>query len=67
MRARELSVDLVSGWTRERMDATRELVRLGYLQTLPLTTHRFPVERAADAWALIASKRESVLGVILEW
>jgi len=30
-------------------------------------THRFPVERAAEAWALIESKREAVLGVVLDW
>ena len=39
----------------------------GHLQTLPLITHRFPVAQAADAWALIESKREPVLGVILDW
>jgi len=30
-------------------------------------THRFPVEKAAEAWALIDDKRESVLGVVLDW
>jgi L-iditol 2-dehydrogenase len=63
----ELSVDLVSGWSRPRMDHTRALIAVGYLQTLPLITHRFPVQQAAEAWKLIASKREPVLGVILEW
>lgn len=67
MRGAELSVDLVSGWTRERLNATRELVRLGYLQTIPLITHHFPVHRAAGAWKLIASKGEAVLGAILDW
>jgi 2-desacetyl-2-hydroxyethyl bacteriochlorophyllide A dehydrogenase len=63
----ELSVDLVSGWSRPRMNDTRELIAIGYLQTLPLITHHFPVHQAAEAWELIASKRELVLGVILEW
>jgi hypothetical protein len=49
------------------MDATLELVRRGYLQTLPLITDHYPASRAADAWELIASKRDSVLGVILDW
>jgi threonine dehydrogenase-like Zn-dependent dehydrogenase len=67
LRNRELSVDLVSGWTRERMDRTLHLVAAGHLQTLPLITHRFPVDQAAQAWDLIASKRQAVLGVILDW
>ena len=63
----ELSVDLVSGWAQDRMDKTLELVADGSLKTEELITHRFPVEEAADAWSLIESKREPVLGVILEW
>lgn len=67
LRYGELSLDFVSGWTRERMDATRDLIAAGHLQTLPLITHRFPVDHAAEAWDLIESKREPVLGVILDW
>ena len=66
-RYKELSIHLVSGWTRERLDATLEAVADGTLETLPLITHHFPVERAAEAWDLIESKREPVLGVILNW
>jgi 2-desacetyl-2-hydroxyethyl bacteriochlorophyllide A dehydrogenase len=67
LRNGELSVDLVSGWSRQRMDHTRDLIAAGHLDTLSLITHRFPVERAAEAWHLIATKGESVLGVILDW
>jgi threonine dehydrogenase-like Zn-dependent dehydrogenase len=63
----ELSVHMVSGWTVPRMDQTLALIANGTLQTLPLITHRFPVDQAGDAWELIESKREPVLGVILEW
>ena len=49
------------------MDQTLHLITAGYLQTLPLITHSFPVAEAAKAWALIESKSEPVLGVILEW
>lgn len=66
-RYKELSIHLVSGWTRERLEATLDAVADGTLETLPLVTHHFPVAQAADAWALIASKREPVLGVILDW
>lgn len=67
LRQRELSVHSVSGWTRERMDQTLRLIATGQLQTLPLITHRFPVQQAADAWNLIATRSEPVLGVILDW
>jgi bacteriochlorophyllide a dehydrogenase len=63
----EHSVDLVSGWTRERMDVTLRLIAGGQLETLPLITHRFPVSHAGEAWRLIGSKDPHVLGVILEW
>lgn len=63
----ELSIDLVSGWTKERMDQTLRLIAAGYLETLPLITHHFPAARAADAWRLIEGKSEPVLGVILDW
>lgn len=67
LRNRELSLDLVSGWSQPRMDATLHLIAAGHLQTLPLITHHFPVAQAADAWRLIAQKSEPVLGVILNW
>ena len=63
----EISFDLVSGWTLERLEETWRWVADGRLDTLSLVSHRFQVERAAEAWALIESKREPVLGVVLEW
>lgn len=63
----ELTFDLVSGATAERLEATMGWIADGRLNTLDLVTHRFPVERAADAWSLIGSKREPVLGVVLDW
>jgi 2-desacetyl-2-hydroxyethyl bacteriochlorophyllide A dehydrogenase len=66
-RYKELSIHLVSGWTRSRLEATRAAVADGRLATLPLITHHFPVARAAEAWRLIETKAEPVLGVILDW
>lgn len=66
-RHKELSVDLVAGWSPRRMDETLHLVAASHLQTLPLITHHFAAARAAEAWALIQSKAEPVLGVILDW
>lgn len=66
-RYKELSIDLVSGATLPRLEKTMELVAEGVLDTLSLITHRFPVQQAAKAWDLIESKKEPVLGVVLEW
>jgi 2-desacetyl-2-hydroxyethyl bacteriochlorophyllide A dehydrogenase len=67
LRARELAVDMVSGWSLERMNHTRTLIAAGILETLPLITHHFPAHQAAEAWQLIAGKCQPVLGVILQW
>ena len=42
-------------------------VHAGRMDTLGLITHRFSAERAADAWRLIETKSEHVLGVVLDW
>lgn len=63
----EISFDLVSGATLPRLEETMRWIAAGKLDTLGLLTHRFPVERAAEAWTLIESKREPVLGVVLDW
>jgi 3-hydroxyethyl bacteriochlorophyllide a dehydrogenase len=63
----EISFDLVSGATGPRLEETMRWIAAGKLDTLGLITHRFPVERAAEAWALIESKKEPVLGVVLDW
>ena len=67
LRARELTLHTPAGWTRRRMDETLALLAKGALQTEHLITHRFPVDRAAEAFDLILSRREPVLGVVLDW
>ena len=67
LRFRELSLHAPSGWTRPRMDATRDLIERGVLHTERLITHHFPVTHAAEAFAMILSRHEAFLGVILDW
>ena len=67
MRDYEMTLRTPAGWTGERIDRTLELLRQGVLQTLPLITHHFPVSQASEAFDLILSRREPVLGVILDW
>ncbi len=66
-RYREMSIDLVSGWTSGRMAEALGVVARGEITTLELITHHFPADQAAAAWNLILNKTEPVLGVILDW
>ncbi|MES2460739.1 MAG: zinc-binding dehydrogenase [Armatimonadota bacterium] len=67
MRNYEMTLHAPAGWRRDRMNATLELLSQGVLKTLPLITHRFPAHQATDAYDLILSRREPVLGVVLDW
>ena len=54
-------------WTEQRnFEAVLDLLADGRLQAQPLVTHRFPLERAAEAYALLAA-REPPLGIVLEY
>jgi bacteriochlorophyllide a dehydrogenase len=67
LRNREMSLHAPAGWTTERMDATLALLAAGSLQTLHLIMHRFSVERAGEAFDMILSRSEPLLGVVLDW
>ena len=67
LRDREITLHCPAGWTRGRLEETLAWIADGRLETLPLITHRFPAERAGDAFALILGRTEPVLGVVLDW
>ncbi|MDG0809103.1 zinc-dependent alcohol dehydrogenase [Cohnella rhizosphaerae] len=67
LRDKEITLHAPAGWNKRRMDAALEGIRQGWLQTGKLVTHRFPVDRAAEAWELIVGRHEPYLGVVLEW
>ena len=54
-------------WTEQRnFEAILDMMASGRLDVKPLLTHRFPLERAQDAYALIGGGGPS-LGVLLEY
>lgn len=55
-------------WTEQRnMQAFLELVRTGRVSARALTTHRFPIEQAEDAYKLIMEGKEPYLGIALTY
>jgi len=67
LRDREIALHAPSGWTTPRMNATLELLTQGVLTTDHLISHHFPASRAGEAFDLILSRHDPVLGVILDW
>ncbi|HEU4631942.1 MAG TPA: alcohol dehydrogenase catalytic domain-containing protein [Gemmatimonadaceae bacterium] len=50
---------------KERMRRLMALVRHGRMDLTPLLTHRFPLERIAEAYELFAARRDGVLKVAI--
>ena len=67
LRLGEITLHCPSGWRRQRMDTTLELLAEGTLDAASLVTHSFPASQAPAAWDLIINRREEFLGVVLEW
>lgn len=55
-------------WTEQRnLSAFLDLIAAGRLATDSLTTHRFPIERASEAYATLSAGPERAFGVVLEY
>lgn len=56
-------------WTENRnMEAFLDLVAEGRVRIKPLITHRYPIARAQEAYALLSGERErGALGILLEY
>lgn len=55
-------------WTAQRnMQAVLDLIAQGKLPVEKLTSHRFDVSRAAEAYELVAFPKEPSLGIVLEY
>jgi predicted dehydrogenase/threonine dehydrogenase-like Zn-dependent dehydrogenase len=55
-------------WTEQRnLQAVLELMAAGQIDVGRLITHRFPVERADEAYDLVQTESEPYLGVILQY
>jgi len=55
-------------WTERRnLESALDLMGRGQLNVQSLTTHRFPIERAAEAYSMIYAASEPYVGVVLNY
>ena len=55
-------------WTEQRnIQGVLDLMGRGRLDVSPLVSHRFPIERATEAYELIEKGTEPYLGIVLEY
>lgn len=63
----ELTTHFVSGWNRQRMEATLALMAEGLIRLRPLVTHLVPAARGPEMYSMILGKSEPFLGICLDW
>ncbi len=67
LHSREVTAHAPAGWTRQRLEATLDLVSRDVLHVRELMTHIMPVEKASEAYHLVLHKPEAFLGICLDW
>lgn len=65
---KEITVHNPAGWTRERLEATLELIQSGEFEVEQLVTHLVRWDRAPEAYRrLVWDKAEEFLGIVIDW
>ncbi len=67
LQQRELTTHCISGWTRERMEATLTLMADGKMRVRPLVTHLVPAAEGPETYRMIRAKGRPFLGITLDW
>ncbi len=67
LQQQELTAHFVSGWRRERMEATIALIAECKLQTRPLITHLVDASCSPEIYNAILNKDGALLGATLDW
>ena len=67
LQQRQLTCHNVSGWTRERMEATLDLMAAKKLSVRPLLSHLVSPARAPEMWRMIREKTAPFVAVGFDW
>jgi 2-desacetyl-2-hydroxyethyl bacteriochlorophyllide A dehydrogenase len=67
LQQRELTTHFVSGYTRDRIEATLALMAAGQMRIAPLITHLVSHARGPEMYRMILDKNEPFLGITLDW
>lgn len=63
----ETTCHFVSGWQRERMEATLQLMAAGQMRLEPLVTHRASYLQGGEMYRMVLNNNEPYLGICFEW
>ncbi len=63
----EFTTHYVSGWTRQRMEDTLQLMAEGRMRLHPLITHLVPAARGPEMYRMILNKSEPFMGITIDW
>jgi L-iditol 2-dehydrogenase len=64
---REASMEVSCHFGTDDLQALVDLVRMGSVKIDPLVTHREPISRALDVYALLRDHPDQVVGIIFDW
>ncbi len=67
LQQKEFTAHFVSGWTRERMEATLKLFSEQKMNLRPLITHLVPYQQGPEMYQQHLDKSGSALGMTMDW
>ena len=67
LQQREVTAHFVSGWRRDRIEATLEQFASGGMSFSALVTHVVPAERAPEIYQDILTGADGYMGIVLDW
>ena len=67
LQQRELTTHYIAGWSRQRMEATLQLMATKAMSLKPLITHLEPCANGPELYRKILNKNDSFMGLTLDW